>query len=127
MKNDFISKFLASRRKNKYTIFSKNRAQNFKNARKNNIFANYTIDSSWNSASSLHNYILNDPLVDYLKYGKQKYGQYAQSTQNAQYAQNGQNAPEEFSLRTQGINFENRIIELLRAQFPQLNIPTYCM
>ncbi len=71
----------------------------------NNFNFNYIIDSTWMSASKTRNYLLNDPLIDYLEYITPTKKRKHEDTFLTTIFENG-------------INFELKIINKLKEKFP---------
>ena len=65
---------------------------------------NYIVDDSWIAASKTRNYLLNDPLVDYLEYNKKKRKRDDDTFHSL--------------ILANGVIFEDQIIEILNKKFP---------
>jgi len=71
---------------------------------------NYIIDNSWNSASSVHNYLLNDPILDYFKFNSSNFSGSNDSNFEGSFLK---------YILNKGTIFENNVISLIKQKLSE--------
>lgn len=80
--------------------------------------------ASWVSASAIANYMLNDPIVDWLK--QRRFWRGARSSAGAQADTASASASSQSYLMQQGIAFEKKVMEHIKATLGESAVATVC-
>lgn len=101
--------------KRNFEVFSENENENG-NGNEKRIKENYIIDKTWNSPSQIHNYMLDDPIIDYFKYSFQN---------NVSSGSSSGSSTNDFEsyffnyITMKGNDFEKNVINYLKGKFPE--------